>query len=182
MRPAPITGVTIALLAALLAGCTSADRAGSNPDQPPNSPGTNLPAPTTGAPPPTAAPTVSAEASGAAPRVTLRISGGFAGRGDSIAVEPDGRWTVTDRAGSRRNGRLSPADQATLAGLTADPRLASEAQRPTTATNCADVMNYRLTVASNDTAYVDCPTDGPPPPATQAVVKLLLRTTASYVR
>ncbi|MEU5675124.1 hypothetical protein ABZ749_33390, partial [Micromonospora sp. NPDC047753] len=61
----------------------------------------------------------------------------------------------------------------------ADPRLASEAQRPTTATNCADVMNYRLTVAGNDTAYVDCPTDEPPPPATQAVVKLLLRTTAA---
>ncbi|MEU1585871.1 hypothetical protein [Micromonospora sp. NPDC005710] len=182
MRPAPITGVTIALLVALLAGCTSADRADSTPDQQPSSPGTTLSAPTTGAPPPTAAPTASPEAGGAAPRVTVRISGGFAGRGDSIAVEPDGRWTVTDRAGSRRNGRLTPADQATLAGLTADPRLAGEARRPSTATNCADVMNYRLTVADNDTWYVDCPTDGPPPPATQAVVKLLLRTTATYVR
>ncbi|MEW2141314.1 hypothetical protein AB0869_00680 [Micromonospora vinacea] len=183
MRPASTTIVTVALLAALLTGCTSVDRAPTTtPTQPSASTATGPTAPATGTSQPTTAPTVSAGASGVAPRVTLRISGGFAGRGESIVVEPDGRWTVTDRAGSRRNGRLTPADQGTLAGLTADPRLASEARQPTAATTCSDVMHYRLSVASNDTGYTTCPDDGTPPPATQAVVKLLLRTTETYVR
>ncbi|MBQ0988966.1 hypothetical protein KBX08_02525 [Micromonospora sp. H61] len=180
MRLASTTAVTVAFLAALLTGCTSVDRAlTTTPTQPS---ATTATAPATGTSQPTTAPTVSAGASGVAPRVTLRISGGFAGRGDSIVVEPDGQWTVTDRAGSRSLGRLTPADQGILAGLAADPRLATEARRPTTATNCSDAMNYRLTVASNDTGYADCPADGTPPPATQAVVKLLLRTTGTHTR
>ncbi|MER7588099.1 hypothetical protein ABTW72_11225 [Micromonospora sp. NPDC127501] len=182
MRPASTTVATVALLAALLTGCTSVDRAPSTPTEPSATAATGPAAPATGTSQPTTAPTVSAGASGVAPRVTLRISGGFAGRGDSIVVEPDGQWTVTDRAGSRRNGRLTSADQGILAGLAADPRLATEARRPTTATNCSDAMHYRLTVASNDTGYADCPADATPPPATQAVVKLLLRVTGSYVR
>ncbi|MEU5933898.1 hypothetical protein [Micromonospora sp. NPDC047187] len=180
MRLASTTAVTVAFLAALLTGCTSVDRAPTTTPTQPSA--TTATAPATGTSQPTTAPTVSAGASGVAPRVTLRISGGFAGRGDSIVVEPDGQWTVTDRAGSRSLGRLTPADQGILAGLAADPRLATEARRPTTATNCSDAMNYRLTVASNDTGYADCPADGTPPPATQAVVKLLLRTTGTHTR
>ncbi|WP_430498465.1 hypothetical protein ACQRWP_26125 [Micromonospora trifolii] len=183
MRPASTTAVTVALLAALLTGCTGVDRAPTTtPTQPSATTATNPAAPASDTAQPTTAPTVSAGASGVAPRVTLRISGGFAGRGESIVVEPDGQWTVTDRAGGRRNGRLTPADQGILAGLASDPRLATEARRPTTATNCSDVMLYRLTVASNDTGYTTCPDDGTPPPATQSVVKLLLRTTETYVR
>ncbi|MBG6069189.1 hypothetical protein [Micromonospora ureilytica] len=183
MRPASTTAVTVALLAALLTGCTSVDRAPTTtPTQPSATTATGPAAPATGTAQPTTTPTVSAEASGVAPRVTLRGSGGFAGRGDSVVVEPDGQWTVTDRAGSRRIGRLTPADQGLLAGLAADPRLATEARQPTTATTCADVMHYRLTVGSNETGYADCPAEGPPPPATQAVVKLLLRATGTYVR
>ncbi|MEU4530949.1 hypothetical protein AB0F49_22235 [Micromonospora ureilytica] len=186
MRPASTTAVTVALLAALLTGCTSVDRAPTTtPTQPSATTATGPAAPATGTAQPTtasAAPTASAEASGVAPRVTLRGSGGFAGRGDSIVVEPDGQWTATDRAGSRRIGRLTPADQGLLAGLAADPRLGTEARQPTTATTCADVMHYRLTVGSNETGYADCPAEGPPPPATQAVVKLLLRATGTYVR
>ncbi|MEU8156840.1 hypothetical protein AB0B94_24515 [Micromonospora sp. NPDC048986] len=182
MRPASTTVVTAVLLGALLSGCTSVDRAPTTPTEPSAITATGPAAPATGTAQPTTAPTVSAGASGVAPRVALRISGGFAGRGDSIVVEPDGQWTVTDRAGSRRNGRLTPADQGILAGLAADPRLTTEARQPTTATNCSDVMHYRLTVASNDTGYTTCPADGTPPPATQAVVKLLLRATGSYVR
>ncbi|MCG5460797.1 hypothetical protein MED01_004223 [Micromonospora sp. MED01] len=183
MRPASTTVVTATLLGALLTGCTSVDRAPTTtPAEPSATTATGPAAPATGTAQPTTAPTVSAGASGVAPRVALRISGGFAGRGDSIVVEPDGQWTVTDRAGSRRHGRLTPADQGILAGLAADSRLATEARRPTTATNCSDAMHYRLTVASNDTGYADCPADGTPPPATQAVVKLLLRATGSYVR
>ncbi|MGW5556430.1 hypothetical protein ACWER9_04280 [Micromonospora sp. NPDC003944] len=169
-------------MAALLTGCTSVERAPTTPGQPSATTATGPAAPTIGTAQPTAIPTVSAGTDGVAPRVTLRISGGFAGRGESIVVEPDGRWTVTDRAGGRRIGRLTPTDQGTLAGLATDPRLATEARQPTTATTCSDVMHYRLTVASNDTGYTTCPDDGTPPPATQAVVKLLLRTTETYVR
>ncbi|MEW2430560.1 hypothetical protein AB0877_21345 [Micromonospora sp. NPDC047644] len=183
MRPASTIAVTAALLTALLTGCTSVDRAPTTtPTQPSATTASGPATPATGTSLPTAAPTASAGASAVAPRVTLRISGGFAGRGDAIVVEPDGQWTVTDRAGGRRIGRLEPADQGILAGLAVDPRLASEARRPTTATTCSDVMHYRLTVAGNDTGYTTCPEDGTPPPATQAVVKLLLRTTGTYVR
>lgn len=179
MRPASTTGVMIALLVAALAGCTSADPAGSTPDRPPTTTGPTSTAPATDTPPATTAPTVSpgTGATSAAARVMLFRSGGFAGRGDAVTVEPDGRWTMVDRAGSQRTGRLNPADLGRLHGLAADPRLAAEARRPTTTTLCADAFSYRLTVGTVETGYVDCPADTAPPPATQALVELLLRVT-----
>ncbi|GAB3951609.1 hypothetical protein GCM10027614_53880 [Micromonospora vulcania] len=61
----------------------------------------------------------------------LTRSGGFAGRGDRVTVEPDGRWTAVDRAGSRRTGKLSAADLGRLRGLAADPAWPpSPASRP----------------------------------------------------
>ncbi|WCN81172.1 protealysin inhibitor emfourin [Micromonospora sp. LH3U1] len=178
MRPASTTGVTIALLVALLAGCTTSDRAGTTPDQPPSTPGPTATTPANGAPAPTVAPTVVPTTSAAAIRVMLKRSGGFAGRGDAVTVEPDGQWAVVDRAGSRRTGRLDPADLGRLTGLAADPRLAAEARQTAASTGCADVFSYQLTVGTIETGYVDCPTDAPPPPATRALVELLLRATA----
>ncbi|MFG3557857.1 hypothetical protein ACGGAQ_26105 [Micromonospora sp. NPDC047557] len=186
MRPASTTGVTIALLAALLAGCTGTDRAGSPADQPA---ATGTPPPATANPttPNGTAPTGTAPTGpvppgpgatdAAAGRVTLFRSGGFAGRGDNVTVEPDGRWTVVDRAGSRRSGKLDTADLGRLRGLAADPRLTTEARRTATATSCADAFSYRLTVGTVETGYVDCPADPAPPPATRALVELLLRVT-----
>ena len=104
-------------------------------------------------------------------------SGGFAGRGDNVTVEPNGRWTVVDRAGSRRTGQLTPADLSRLRELAADPRLPAEARRTATATTCADAFSYRLTVGAVETGYVDCPADPAPPPVTRALVELLLRAT-----
>ncbi|MCG5448333.1 hypothetical protein [Micromonospora hortensis] len=179
MRPTSTTGVAIALLVVLLTGCTSAERAPTTtPSQPPV---TTAPGPT-GTLLPTTAPTTAPQASGAATRVMLRSSGGFAGRGDVVTVEPDGQWTAVDRAGSRRFGRLSPADLGRLTALAADPRLAAEARRTTSPTNCADVFTYRVTVGTIETGYADCPAEGPPPPATQDVVKLLLRATGTHTR
>ncbi|WP_405429233.1 hypothetical protein [Micromonospora sp. NBC_00617] len=181
MRPASTTGVTIALLAALLAGCTGTDRAGSAADRPS---ATGTPPPATATP---TAPTGTAQTGpvlpgpgatdAAAGRVTLFRSGGFAGRGDNVTIEPDGRWTVVDRAGSRRTGKLDAADLGRLRGLAADPRLTTEARRTATATSCADAFSYRLTVGAVETGYVDCPADPAPPPATRALVELLLRVT-----
>ncbi|WP_433535995.1 hypothetical protein ACQPZK_29405 [Micromonospora sp. CA-249363] len=191
MRPASTTGVTIALLAALLAGCTGTDRAATPSDLPSGSGATagpdptNIPAPSGLVP---SGPVPSAPApSGPVPsgpkaddraRVALFRSGGFAGRGDNITVEPDGRWTVVDRAGGRRTGKLGTADLGRLRGLAADPRLNAEARRTATASSCADAFSYRLTVGTVETGYVDCPADPAPPPATRALVELLLKVTA----
>ncbi|MET8039685.1 hypothetical protein ABZU25_02340 [Micromonospora sp. NPDC005215] len=178
MRPAPTTAVTVVLLAALLSACTSVDRAVA----PTGSPVTTAPRPAdpaTGTPLPT---TTSPGAAGAAPRVVLRTSGGFAGRGDAVTVEPDGQWTAVDRAGSPRSGQLNPADLGRLTGLAADPRLAAEAGRPTISTLCSDAFSYQLTVGTISTGYVACSADEAPPPATQALVKLLLRATGTQTR
>ncbi|MEU7586010.1 hypothetical protein AB0A95_06890 [Micromonospora sp. NPDC049230] len=185
MRQVSATAVTIALLTAVLTGCTGVDRAP-----------TPLPPPVTTAPgptvvvtppnrtvtPPTIVATVGPGTGGAPARVTVRTSGGFAGRGDSVTVEPDGQWAAVDRAGSRRTGRLTPADLGRVTGLAADPRLAAEARQPTRSTVCSDALSYRLTVGGTETGYVDCPADAPPPPATQALVTLLLRTTGTQTR
>ncbi|MGW2622660.1 hypothetical protein [Micromonospora taraxaci] len=180
MRPAPTTAVAIALLAVLLSACTSADRS-ATPTAPPVTTTPRPAEPTAVTLLPTTALT-SPAATGAAPQVTLRMSGGFAGRGDAITVEPDGRWTMVDRAGSRRSGKLTPADLGSLTSLATDPRLAAEAGPPPTSTSCSDVFHYRLTVGGNESGYADCPADASPPPATQAVVKLLLRATGTYSR
>ncbi|MFG1775004.1 hypothetical protein ACGFIR_16920 [Micromonospora sp. NPDC049051] len=162
--------VKIALAATVLSGCATAD-----PDQA-ASPGPVRPEPrsTSAAPPP--APSSPGPAD-AATRVVLTRSGGFAGRGDTVTVEPDGRWTVADRAGSRRTGRLSGADLDRLRRLVADPALAAEAARPSAPTACHDAFDYRLTVGPVETGYVDCPTDAAPPETTRAVVELLLTAT-----
>ncbi|MFG1652787.1 hypothetical protein ACGFIE_22930 [Micromonospora sp. NPDC049275] len=181
MRPASTTGVTIALLAALLAGCTGTDRAGTPANQPS---ATGTPPPVTAVPttpiaitPTATTPVVPGAPDAAAGRVTLFRSGGFAGRGDTVTVEPDGQWTAVDRAGGRRTGKLDAADLGRLRGLAADRRLATEARRTATATSCADAFSYRLTVGAVETGYVDCPADPAPPPATRALVELLLRVT-----
>ncbi|WP_377513469.1 protealysin inhibitor emfourin [Micromonospora vulcania] len=168
----------ITLMVAVLAGCTSADPVDTTPNQPPvtaTSPPSSTAPTTSGAPAPTSPGT---GATGAAGPVQLTRSGGFAGRGDRVTVEPDGRWTAVDRAGSRRTGKLSAADLGRLRGLAADPRLASESRVPTASTGCADAFTYRLSVGTIETGYVDCPSETTPPPATRALVELLLRATA----
>lgn len=159
--------VKIALLVTALPGCTTTE-----PPRvpPPESFPAGPSAPTVA--PPTSAPTA------AAARVVLTRSGGFAGRGDTVTVEPDGRWSAVDRAGSRRTGRLSGADLDRLRRLVADPALAAEAGRPSAPTTCHDAFDYRLTVGTVETGYVDCPSDGGAPTTTRAVVELLLTATA----
>ncbi|WP_422737210.1 hypothetical protein ACN263_27895 [Micromonospora sp. WMMD729] len=191
MRPASTTGVTIALLAALLAGCTGTDRTATPTDLPPGAGVTagpdlsNIPAPSGLVPsgplpsgPVPSGPVPSGPQADDRARVALFRSGGFAGRGDNITVEPDGRWTVVDRAGGRRTGKLGTADLGRLHGLAADPRLGTEARRTATTSSCADAFSYRLTVGTIETGYVDCPADPAPPPATRALVELLLKVTA----
>ncbi|MFF5178755.1 hypothetical protein ACFY2Q_12115 [Micromonospora sp. NPDC000316] len=182
MRPASTAGATIALLAAFLVGCTSTDQVGTPRDQP----SATTDAGSATAAPPSAAPATPAPASTATDSSTARVllfrSGGFAGRGDQVTVEPDGRWTAVDRAGSRRTGQLAPADLGRLRGLAADPRLTTEGRPENTTTSCSDAFSYRLTVGTIETGYVDCPADPAPPPATRALVELLLRATDTQTR
>ncbi|MGS2613117.1 protealysin inhibitor emfourin [Micromonospora sp. LZ34] len=175
--------VKIALVTVLLTGCTAAEPSRTTPDPggasetgrpvTPTTPGPAAATPTgTLAPAPTG-PAVTP----AGGRVVLTRTGGFAGRGDTVTVEPDGRWTAVDRAGSRRSGQLDRADLDRLRRLVADPRLTAEAGRAAAPTGCRDAFSYRLTVGRTETGYVDCPTDGALPEVTRSVVELLERAT-----
>ncbi|MCX4389153.1 hypothetical protein OG777_19790 [Micromonospora peucetia] len=172
-----MAGVKIALVVTVLAGCAAAE-----PPERAAPPGTGHP---TASAPPQASTAPSPESTTPASpgptattaRVVLTRSGGFAGRGDTVTVEPDGRWAVVDRAGSRRTGRLSGTDLDRLRQLAANPALATEAGRPSTPTACQDAFSYRLTVGAVETGYVDCPADGSAPTTTREVVELLVGAT-----
>ncbi len=110
-------------------------------------------------------------------QVVLTKSGGIAGLQDTVTVRPDGHWTRVDRSGASRAGQLTDADLDRLRQLAADPRLTAEATATTPATMCADAFTYRLTVGETTTAYVDCPPQPTPPPATQALINLLTQAT-----
>jgi hypothetical protein len=153
MRPTPAAVATATALLIALTGCATN---GATPSAP-----------------------VAASSSGAtAVRVVLAKSGGIAGVRDTVTVEPDGRWTATDRTGATRTGQLGPADLDRLRRLTTDPKLAAEPAATTAPTNCADAFTYQLTVGEHTTGYVDCPTDPDRPATTAAVAELLTRATA----
>lgn len=118
MRRLVVLLVTTAALA-LAGGCASryADRAG-------------IPAPTMGD----------------APRVQVIRSGGFAGVRDVISVDPNGRWTFTNRKASSETGLMDAATRNRLTELVNDPRLPAAAARATPAPGCADQFLYELHV------------------------------------
>ncbi|MER5701158.1 hypothetical protein ABT023_04260 [Micromonospora sp. NPDC002296] len=170
MRSTPLR---IAMIAALLAasGCAAGDP--GTPAPPPSAPvsppaATASPGPTAGTPDASAPP----EASRAA-RVVVRRTGGFAGQSDTVTVEPDGRWTAVDRAGTRRTGRLTAADLDRLRRLAAEPRL-TEGGTADAAGRCSDAYEYRLTVGTATIDWTDCPVAGTPPQAASALAALVL--------
>jgi hypothetical protein len=119
------------------------------------------------------APTSATPVAGVA--LTVLRTGGFAGVNDEIAVDADGGWTVTDRAGRHRTGRLTGEQRATLRGLATDPRLVEESKRAPGESRCADTFRYTLAVNSVRISFVDCPTDADQPQAARAVVTLVTR-------
>jgi len=102
----------------------------------------------------------------ALPRITIVRTGGIAGVNDTLAVEPTGAWTATDKAGKQRSGQLTTAQVDSLRPLAADPALAGEAGQSRAPSNCADAFNYVVTVGSERIAYEDCP--GPDEPVATA--------------
>ncbi|MEU1754626.1 hypothetical protein ABZ436_18420 [Micromonospora matsumotoense] len=109
-------------------------------------------------------------------RVTLTRSGGFAGNRDTVTVEPDGRWTTTDRAGATRTGRLTPAQLDQLRTLTG-PATRSRGGPPDG--RCADTYAYQLTVGTRSVEWSDCPSGPQPPAAAPQLAALLLKTTTT---
>ncbi|WP_328342411.1 hypothetical protein [Micromonospora sp. NBC_00421] len=187
MRASALVLIKISITVSLLTGCSATD-----PGRPAPSPVTPTGTAGTAASTPTAVPTATAastptagdatangtEAAEPAPaRITLTRSGGFAGNRDTVTVEPDGRWSTTDRSGTARTGRLTPAQLDRLRALTG-PATRSSGGGPPDA-RCADTFTYRLTVGTRSVDWTDCP-DGPQPPAAAPeLATLLLKTTAT---
>ncbi len=111
--------------------------------------------------------------------VSVHRTGGFAGVDDQITVDPTGGWTATDRARARKSGELTTSEQEQLQTLAADPRLETEAVRPTAPTKCADAFQYTVTVdrtGDNRTvtvSFADCPGDENLPEAAAAIANLV---------
>lgn len=176
-----VTIVKIAALLTVLSGCSATDPSRPAPEASASAATTASGAASTA--PTSAPPSVPATAGGSSPsaqavRIVLARSGGLAGLAGTVTVEPDGRWTVAERGGATRTGRLAGTDLDRLRQLAADPRLAAEATRTPSPTDCRDAFTYQLTVGRTVTGYVDCPSDGARPPVTASVVELLNRVTA----
>ncbi|MBO4162170.1 hypothetical protein [Micromonospora antibiotica] len=196
MRSSALVLTTITVSLGLLTGCSASDP--GSPATPSTAPTGTATTPTPGAPVTTtpAAPTVAA--GGVTPgatteagttrgpggtgsattvdRVTLTRSGGFAGNRDTVTVEPDGRWTTTDRAGTTRTGRLTPAQLDQLRTLTG-PATRSRGGPPDG--RCADTYSYQLTVGTRIVEWSDCPSGPQPPAAAPQLAALLLKTTTT---
>ncbi len=176
MRSSALVLAAVTAAAALLTGCSAAE------------PGTPAPPAATTAPTPTGSTPTGAGASPDDPdapdagstgvdRVTLTRFGGFAGNRDTVTVEPDGRWTTTDRAGARRTGRLDATALDRLRTLTG-PATRADAGGPAD-DGCADTYLYQLTVGARRVDWTDCPTGPQPPAAAQELAALLLKTTTT---
>jgi hypothetical protein len=116
--------------------------------------------------------------SAADPVVSLIRTGGFAGVHDEVTIGADGSWTVTDRTGTSRTGRLTDQQRDALRRLAADPRLVQEPTRTQGPSRCADVYNYVLTVNGRRISFIDCPTDDNRPLASIALIELVTRATS----
>jgi hypothetical protein len=113
------------------------------------------------------------------PQIMLQRSGGFAGLKDTVSVDPQGAWNVTNRAGTRSSGALTAEQLTTVRTLATDPRLADEAGRTRPPTRCRDAFTYQLTVGGTRIEYVDCPADPDQPTASIALAKAIVGYTIS---
>lgn len=177
-----VAGVVAAGLAALaLVGCgpdkTNGPNRGAGRPAATASPGTS----DSGSPSPSGSPGAGATArpgGGTAtatpvPTITLEITGGFAGRHDTVTVTPAGTWRATDgKRGVTRHGTLTTAQRTELARLVTGPELAKEAKVKQPKIACNDGLSYRLTVWSLVLTRSDCGGSSHTP-TFDAVVKLV---------
>lgn len=164
--PRGMTGPRIAALVALLSLTTACVPGPVDPGASPS-------------PVRTASPSPVGTASSAPASVAVYRTGGFAGVDDRITVDPTGAWTITDRARNTKSGKLTTSEREELQALAADPRLDTEAARPTAPTKCADAFQYTVTVHRMGGAgtvtvmYTDCPGDENLPETAAAITALV---------
>ncbi|HEY3501233.1 MAG TPA: hypothetical protein VGN37_00445 [Actinocatenispora sp.] len=177
-----VAGVVVAGLAALtLVGCgpdkTAAPSGSTGPSAAASastSPGSASPSPSgSAAPTPGRTTTVTP-----VPSITLDVTGGIAGRHDTVTVTPTGRWRATDgKLGVTRQGTLTSAQRTELVRLITGPELAKEARVKQPKIACNDGMSYRLTVGSLVLTRSDCGGSSHTP-TFDAVVKLVTQASA----
>ncbi|MEV6653079.1 hypothetical protein [Streptomyces sp. NPDC051219] len=113
MRPTRWTIGLLAAAALLLTGCTTGG--GGTPSDTSDRPAASAPAPgpgptaATGTPTPAPAPTTLDER-----LVTVTVTGGIAGRHDSVLVNGDGTYTTLTAGKTGAPGRLTPAELTAL--------------------------------------------------------------------
>jgi hypothetical protein len=122
--------------------------------------------PTLGGP---AAPTPSGSPDRLTTLVTIQRTGGIAGLDDTIALDAQGGWTHTTKSGPPRTGRLTADQLDRLRTLAADPRLLTEAVRPSDKPGCADGFTYLITAKGAQIRYSDCASPGAIPVAANAI-------------
>ena len=179
----PGSALALLLLFALV-GCGPArpvpPAAGTPTDAVPSSPeATTVPGTPTGQPAPTPPTTTASADPRPAPtnvRVSVTRSGGFAGRQDTVTVEPDGRWSRVARGTAPRTGRLTDAQLSRLRALLADRKLAGEAGSRTNS-RCRDAYAYTVSAGPVTVTYPDCPSDGGIPPVSGAIASLVFDAT-----
>ncbi|MFI9641618.1 hypothetical protein ACIG87_16390 [Micromonospora sp. NPDC051925] len=186
MRSSVLVLIKITVIVGLLTGCSATEPGSPTPPSPAVPAGTTSSATPTGASG-TATPTgpagdataqgTNAAGSTGVDRVTLTRFGGFAGSRDTVTVEPDGRWTTTNRAGTSRTGRITTADLDRLRTLVGPATRSGDGGPPDG--RCADTYIYQLTVGAHSVDWTDCPTGPQPPAAAKELATLLLRTTAT---
>ncbi len=117
--------------------------------------------------------------SGAAvmPSVTVVRSGGIAGLNDTFIVNPDGRWTATDKAGTTKSGELNAQQAHELQRLATEPAFAAESRQQRGETKCADAFAYKVTVTGDAgpvlVSFSDCPSDENLPQTAMAIAVLV---------
>ncbi|MFC7758460.1 protealysin inhibitor emfourin [Catellatospora bangladeshensis] len=122
-------------------------------------------------------PSVATSGSAVMPSVTVVRTGGIAGVNDTFIVNPDGSWTVTDKAGTTKSGKLNAQQAHELQRLATEPAFAAESRQQRGQTKCADAFAYKVTVTGDAgpvlVSFSDCPSDENLPQTAMAISVLV---------
>jgi len=88
--------------------------------------------------------------------ITVDRSGGFAGIGEHIVLQPSGEWAATGPRATSRTGQLSPDRLASMRKLTEGTTWWSESRRAATPGPCPDGYVYVVTIGDRRATANDC--------------------------
>ncbi len=95
------------------------------------------------------------------PPLTITRTGGIAGVTDTLQIEPDGAWTLTDRSGSATTGHLDAQTAAAIVRILGDPGLDAEIATASAPNQCADQFQYLVRLSGREFSFDDCGQVGP---------------------